>query len=301
VRVLSFERLRGKPALVLEYVEGTSLVDLERGGRLSRADIVEILTQIEAGLLDLHKHGLFHGDLSPHNVMIDVTGHVRLLDFGFANGGRDEPDRLTPEFAAPERLAGGGVPDLNADLFSLGRIEQFLRGQAIAGCDDNSTYLRARPEQRRPRQVPSRARQRQTLALRVREALENRRRTEALRTRTRAPTPVADEHGKAAGMHAITARARTLLSGLTLAGLLMVTSAAAPMSRPRLAVLSLRARAWHYFLLDGMPLGYAPLTVAVEADTDHRLEWISAAGRGERHLRLSRDQRITWADRDFSH
>jgi hypothetical protein len=141
-------------------------------------------------------------------------------------------------------------------------------------------------------------RRRQALGMKARAALEVRHRAEIMRTRTQ----VVDAHAaKPAAIPTRVARARVLLTGLVLAGLLLVTSAAAPMSRPRLAILSLRARAWHYFLLDGMPLGYAPLTVAVDADSVHRLEWISAAGRGERHLRLSRDQHVTWADRDFSH
>src|SRR3954471_20522810 len=42
VQVLSFERVRGRPALILEYIEGVSLAALGRTCYLSEPDLTEI-------------------------------------------------------------------------------------------------------------------------------------------------------------------------------------------------------------------------------------------------------------------
>ena len=126
VRVLSFERVRGRPALILEHVRGVSLTEWHRAQIGSPECRDEILAQVHAGLRDLRAQGSYHGDLSPNNVMIDDRGGIRLLDFGLANGhGADL--RCTPEFAAPERLRGA-PPEYASDLYSLGQLQTFLGG-----------------------------------------------------------------------------------------------------------------------------------------------------------------------------
>lgn len=42
------------------------------------------LTEIAAGLHDLHELGFVHRDIKPENVLITRSGHIKLVDFGSA-------------------------------------------------------------------------------------------------------------------------------------------------------------------------------------------------------------------------
>lgn len=280
VQVLSFDRIDRKPALVLEFVDGVSLSQLGRSCLLDDSDIDEILAQIEAALIDLREFGLFHGDLSPGNVLIDRSGTIKLLDFGLANG----IDRLTPDFAAPERL-NGQTPNFFTDLYSLGAVESFLRGKP-AGTD----YTHHDPQMRRARGRASTPEQRQKLRDKVNHYLARSQWSRKVKTKTlqvilRAPQPMR----------------RAVLLGV-LAGVLITASSARSnfsLSQPS-ATLMLRTLKWHHFLLNGHPLGYAPLTVTLSTGREMELSWTSANGSGRKALRAQPGQRIVMDDSDFA-
>ena len=58
----------------------------------------------------LHACNILHRDLKPENVMIDVSGHIKLIDFGFAKplakSGRCYTKLGTANYLAPELLVG---------------------------------------------------------------------------------------------------------------------------------------------------------------------------------------------------
>lgn len=278
VQVYSFERVRGQPALVLEYVDGVSLTELGRTCLLSDDDVCELIAQVRAGLEDLRDHDLFHGDLSPHNVILDVNGRVRLLDFGLANG----CDRLTPEFAAPERLEGSPA-DHVSDLFSLGRLELYLR----AGRGRPSPLLSYRREARVADAVTPSGERQTRLARIVAEVRERRARSLRMATRTALR---------------VVARARTPRALVAAFTFLAVIAAPASVRHGQpYATLLVRTRAWHLVKLDGREIGYAPAVLRVSAGEKHRLEWTSARGSGSRVIRLRPFERAVLRDRDFSH
>ena len=122
--------------IAMEYVEGTTLGELARGRRLDLDVVLDIFEQIADALAEAQRLGVVHCDLKPANVMIAVSGRVKVLDFGVAERRRpvvtaddstrtaDRSDRSsgfagTVGYAAPEQLAGRAV-DTRADFFSLG-------------------------------------------------------------------------------------------------------------------------------------------------------------------------------------
>ena len=70
---------------------------------------------------------LVHRDFSPHNVLIDLNGAVRLTDFGVARTAiQDHESRVgtvrgKPSYMAPEQVVGGKI-DARTDLFALGIV-----------------------------------------------------------------------------------------------------------------------------------------------------------------------------------
>jgi hypothetical protein len=113
----------------MEFVEGETLARLiAREGRLAPGQALLIIERIAQALAVAHDAGVLHGDLKLANVMVSVSGEVRILELGLAEAlalGRDG-DRLDDHaFRAPE-LAAGAPPDARSDIYALGCVLWYL-------------------------------------------------------------------------------------------------------------------------------------------------------------------------------
>ena len=71
--------------IVMEYLDGETLKEkIEREGKLSLEDSLNIMMPILDALKAVHKEGILHRDISPDNIFITKKGEVKLLDFGAA-------------------------------------------------------------------------------------------------------------------------------------------------------------------------------------------------------------------------
>ncbi|MDQ3300720.1 MAG: serine/threonine protein kinase, partial [Myxococcota bacterium] len=119
----------GPPYLVMELVEGGSLLDLIEQGPVDPLRVVALARGTCEGLAYAHEHGVIHRDLKPSNILVARSGDgevARIADFGLARAVADV--RLTttgtvmgtPAYAAPEQLLAGKPVDHRADLYGLG-------------------------------------------------------------------------------------------------------------------------------------------------------------------------------------
>ncbi|WP_030609857.1 serine/threonine-protein kinase [Streptomyces sclerotialus] len=116
-----------RPWIVMELVDGGSLADrLASGGPLAPREAARIGVALLGALRVAHARGVLHRDIKPANVLLEAgTGRVVLTDFGIAQvpGGATLTESGTfvgsPEYTAPERMAGRGTGP-EGDLWSLG-------------------------------------------------------------------------------------------------------------------------------------------------------------------------------------
>ena len=71
--------------LAMEHIEGATLTDILRAGPLSPGLAAQLGVQICEALHYAHtRFGLVHRDVTPRNLLVDLNGNARLLDFGIA-------------------------------------------------------------------------------------------------------------------------------------------------------------------------------------------------------------------------
>lgn len=74
----------GTAYYVMDYVDGENLAErLKRIGQpMTENEVREILPQILDAIKSIHDAGIWHLDLKPANIMVDKSGHIKLIDFG---------------------------------------------------------------------------------------------------------------------------------------------------------------------------------------------------------------------------
>jgi tetratricopeptide (TPR) repeat protein len=143
--------------LAMSLVDGQA-IDLWCGRqRLEVRARIALVLQVCEAVAYAHRSLVVHRDIKPSNVLVDVNGHVRLLDFGIARLSEDTADgdatvtrwrALSPAFAAPEQFAGG--PATTAmDVFGLGALLYALLCGRAPRSDSNPDTPIPPPSRRR--------------------------------------------------------------------------------------------------------------------------------------------------------
>ncbi|XP_034053560.1 cGMP-dependent protein kinase 2 [Gymnodraco acuticeps] len=110
--------------MVMEFCVGGEIwTKLKEVGRFDEPIAVFCTSCVVEAYAYLHKKNIMYRDLKPENLMLDVKGYVKLVDFGFAKelvrGEKTYSFVGTPEYMAPEIIKNQGH-DFAVDFWSLG-------------------------------------------------------------------------------------------------------------------------------------------------------------------------------------
>ncbi len=138
VRVHELAEDRGILFVVMDWVEGDSLANLQRYGQTRGGIPMELLVRIAsdtaAGLHVAHElrdrsgglRGIVHGNVTANNILLGIDGRAKIVDFGIAPSiaglpVTQDPGQgfLTP--CSPEQARGQNL-DRRADIFALGAV-----------------------------------------------------------------------------------------------------------------------------------------------------------------------------------
>lgn len=137
--VYAVGKWEGRPYLVMELLEGTTLADRMKTGRMRPEGVAVIGIPLLSALEAAHSFGIVHRDLKPANLFLTRSGQVKVLDFGLAkirtaaaNSATNATDATVVTFVtmpgtllgtlaymAPEQVRGE-LLDGRADLYSFG-------------------------------------------------------------------------------------------------------------------------------------------------------------------------------------
>lgn len=125
-QVHSYGTIEGRPAIVMEYLEGEDLSSrLRRGERWSDSQLESWWIAMADTLDYIHARQVIHRDIKPSNIFLTDTGIIKLLDFGIAKvKGATTITRTgsrmgTLMYMSPEQVKDSKHLDYRSDLYSL--------------------------------------------------------------------------------------------------------------------------------------------------------------------------------------
>lgn len=135
VTIHKIDSYRGTLYIVMEWVDGKTLVEHVREGALGQLPLdeaIEIASTLLEILANAHDSGIIHRDVKPSNLIFTSEGRLKLTDFGIARLAEDSLVQTvvgtvlaTPKFASPEQLSGKEV-DARSDLFSVALVFYYM-------------------------------------------------------------------------------------------------------------------------------------------------------------------------------
>lgn len=141
-----FELSSMEDATFWEFLAGGTLTELVAAtGRLSLAQSVTVILPMIQATQYLQARQIVHGDISPRNIMFDLTGRPVLIDFGAVRATAHRDARTgTPGFVAPEVLLSPAQPhglDARADIYALAAVAWFCLSGTVPGSAEQRVPL----------------------------------------------------------------------------------------------------------------------------------------------------------------
>lgn len=120
------EELLGRPAILMEFLEGQDLASLMQSGRrFNDSELILWWNTLVDVLRYTHGCGIVHRDIKPSNIFLTTSGVIKLLDFGVAK--LDDSLMLTKTgytigtilYMSPEQVRDSKNLGYKTDIYSL--------------------------------------------------------------------------------------------------------------------------------------------------------------------------------------
>ena len=151
--------------LVMEHVDGKSMDDPEvKPQTFERA--CEVFKQAGSAMKHMHDVGYVHADFKPHNLIVDGSNHVKIIDLGQSCQIGTIKKRIqgTPDYIAPEQVHRREITP-KTDVYNLGATMYWVltrtkvptalgKGDSLMGRVDDSLLEKPKPANEINERIP---------------------------------------------------------------------------------------------------------------------------------------------------
>lgn len=146
VRLMDAYAVPGSSVLVMELVDGIELFEfISKKGALPELDAKNIFSQIVKGICACHVQDIVHRDLKAENILLDVNGRVRIVDFEMATFDDSQHGLQTFcgswYYLSPEMCEGRRYEGKRTDAWCLGVLLYLMTVGEYPFDDDNHTKM----------------------------------------------------------------------------------------------------------------------------------------------------------------
>jgi len=149
--------------LIMEHVDGKSM-DIYMPKTFEQS--CEVFKQAGAAMHHMHEKGYVHADFKPHNVIVDGSNHVKIIDLGQSCQIGTIKKRIqgTPDYIAPEQVHRRAITP-KTDVYNLGATMYWVltrtkvptalgKGDSLMGRVDDSLLERPKPANELNERIP---------------------------------------------------------------------------------------------------------------------------------------------------
>lgn len=125
VTVLDCFEENGTAYIVMEYIESVTMRQyVKYNGCLQYQELIELLAPVIQAMIQIHKRGILHRDISPDNLLFGLDNEVRLIDFGAVSAIGEMPEHtktviLKKGYAPPEQYLAEGEQGPWTDVYAM--------------------------------------------------------------------------------------------------------------------------------------------------------------------------------------
>lgn len=137
VELIACKNIEHTPTMVLEFVNGSTILDYVQGHNLiDWYDITPLFEQVLDGVEYIHQQGFVHGNLQSHHILIneEQTETVKVIDFSHAQCLNQQSTLVwtkRQEHIAPEQYDAPTLLTASTDIYALGILLDNLLNQIL--------------------------------------------------------------------------------------------------------------------------------------------------------------------------
>lgn len=90
VKIFQYGEFQSIPYLCMEFIEGKTLEEIAKNEN-DPYKIASLLVQVCSAIAEAHKNNVLHRDLKPSNILVESNGQAKVVDFGLAKTGPQNP------------------------------------------------------------------------------------------------------------------------------------------------------------------------------------------------------------------
>ncbi|MBQ7593704.1 MAG: leucine-rich repeat protein [Synergistaceae bacterium] len=119
VPVIDYFEENNTAYIVMKFIRGVTLQRYVNENKIPPQKVLSMMKEIIEALIEVHKRGIFHMDISPKNIMVQEDNSLVLIDFGSASLKGVTGISYNRDYAPVEQIDGTSMAGSWMDIYAL--------------------------------------------------------------------------------------------------------------------------------------------------------------------------------------